>query len=123
MAFLNDNVDDRGLNWAQSTTQTLYITTLQVSTYAQATTLGIGIGIATCTSVGAPAAGSPNGRQISVPSTGAGSITSTATASSYALVNSTGAILVAAGDLSAAQSVTSGNTFTLTSFTIRIPAA
>ena len=117
--FLNDNARDKGLAWVQNSTQTLYITSQLVSTYAMVTSYNVGI--ATMTSVGAPGAGSPDGRQVSVPSTGAGSVTSTATASSWALTNSTAAVLVAASDLSAAQSVTSGNTFTLTSFTIRIP--
>ena len=120
MAFINDSALDNGLSWISSTTQTLYITSQLVSSYALATSLNVGI--ATMTSVGSPGAGSPDGRSVSVPSTGAGSVTSTATASSWALVNSTGPYFIASGDLSAAQSVTSGNTFTLTAFTIRYPA-
>ena len=117
--FLNTNVDDQGLNWANSTTQVLHITSVQASSYVQVSSITVGNNSPVSTSVGA---GSPDGRALTVFSTSAGNVTSTATASSWALVNSSGSLLVAAGDLSAAQSVTSGNTFTLTSFTIRIPA-
>lgn len=118
--FLDSNVDDNGLNWAKNTTQVLYITSSLCSTYAQVTSLAVGNSVGP--SITGPAAGSPSGRAITVASTSAGSVTSTATASSWALVNTSGPFFVASYDLSAAQSVTSGNTFTLTAFTITIPA-
>lgn len=52
-----------------------------------------------------------------------GSVTATGTASHYAIVDTVNSRLLATSSLSATQSVTSGNTFTLASFTVRIPAA
>lgn len=120
MPFLNANVQDNGLNWIVNTTQTLHITASLASTYAHCTSVSVGNSAVPSITLGA---GSPDGRQANVASTSAGDVTSTATASSWALVSSTGAILIAAGDLSAVQGVTSGNTFTLTAYSIRIPAA
>ena len=117
-AFLNDSVDDQGLNWIVNTTQVLHITSVQASTYVQVSSISVGSSSPVSTTLGA---GSPDGRQVTIASTSAGNVFSTATASSWCLVNSSGTLLVAAGDLSATQAVTSGNTFTLTSFTIRIP--
>ena len=124
MPFLSDRVFDNGLTVLDTEANALHITSQEATTYTQATstyTLGnksLGAG-----DIGAPAAGSPNGRAVTVGALSSGSVTATGTATHYAIVDTGNSRLLATGALSASQSVTSGNTFSTTQFTIRIPQA
>jgi hypothetical protein len=71
---------------------------------------------------GAPADHSVNGRFVTSTSITDGTIVTTGTAAWWAAIDSTNARLHAHQSLSANQAVTSGNTFTLSAFTIRIPS-
>lgn len=125
MPLINDRVYDNGLTVLDTEANAIYICNLEPTTYASATSTNA-LGSATggnYPGIGAPAAGSPNGRQVTVNAVTAGSITTTGTASHFAIVDTVNSRLLAAGPLNATQAVTSGNTFTLTSLTIRIPAA
>jgi hypothetical protein len=120
MAWLNDNVYDYGLDWLDTNAINLYICSAEPTTYAQATStyaLGSKSGIA-CS---APAAKTGGGREVTISAISDGTVSANGTATHFAIVNPTGSVLVATGALSASQSVTSGNTFTLTQFTIGIP--
>ena len=64
MAFLNDHVYDNGLSYLDTATLTLHVCSQEPTTYAQATSTYTLANSAI--SVGAPAAGSPNGRQVTV---------------------------------------------------------
>jgi hypothetical protein len=68
---------------------------------------------------GSPGAGDVNGRKVMSTAITDGSITTTGTATKWAVVDSTR--LLANGSLSTAQAVTSGNTFLLDSFKIELP--
>lgn len=70
---------------------------------------------------GAPAAGSPNGRKVDSAAVTDGTITTGGTANWWAVIDSANSRLDAHGSLSSSQVVASGNTFSLASFTIRIP--
>jgi len=121
MPYLGDNVYDQGLNYLDTNGTRLDLCSQEPTTYAEATstyTLGNKTGL----NPGAPAAGSPDGRSVTVPAITDGVVTGTGTASHWAITNPTGTELLAAGPLGASQAVTSGNPFTLTSFTVRIPA-
>jgi hypothetical protein len=73
-------------------------------------------------SVGSPAARTPDGRKVTVAAiTTGGSVTHSATAEYWAITDTVNSRLLATGDLSAPQSVTDGNTFTLDAFDIGIP--
>lgn len=125
MAFLNDRVFDNGLTVLDTEANAIYICSAEPATYTAATTTNA-LGSATggnFPGIGAPAAGSPNGRQVTVSAVTAGSVTATGTATHFAIVDTVNSRLLATAALSASQAVTSGNTFTLTSLTIRIPAA
>lgn len=125
MPFIADRVYDNGLTVLDTEANAIYICNAEPSTYAAATTTNA-LGSATggnFPGIGAPAAGSPNGRQVTVNAVTNGSVTGTGTASHYAIVDTVNSRLLATSSLTASQAVTSGNTFTLTSFTIRIPAA
>ena len=114
---------DNGLNAVKSFATHIYICTQDPLTYTDATsTYALGnknFGAGGC--FGAPGAGSPNGRQISSTAIVDGSVTGTATAAKWAVVDAVNSRLLANGSLSASQAVTAGNTFTLASFTIRLP--
>ena len=118
---LGDRVLDLGLNVLDTEATHIYITTSRADTYADATTaylLGFksfGAGNV----CGSPAAGSP-GRQVTAAAVIAGSITTTGTASHWAIVDVTNSRFLAAGPLSAMLAVTSGQSFDLTSFDIRM---
>lgn len=121
MGSLGTNVYDQGLNYLDTNGTRLDICSQEPTTYAQATSTYT-LGNKTALNIGAPAAGSPDGRQVTVPAITDGSVTATGTATHWAITNPTGSELLATGALSASQAVTSGNPFTLTSFTVRIPA-
>ena len=67
--------------------------------------------------------GTPNGRKVTSAAVTDGSVTTTGTASHYAVVDSANSRLLATGALASSQAVTSGNTFTLAAFDVGIPDA
>lgn len=121
MAYLNDNVMDSGLSYLQTNGSRLDICSTEPTTYAQATTTYT-LGNKTSLSIGAPAAGSPNGRQVTVAAITGASVTGTGTAAYWAITNGSNTLL-ATGSLSTPQAVTSGNTFDLSTIVVRIAAA
>lgn len=125
MAYLNERVLDLGLNVLDIEVNRLDICHTEPSTYAQATG-AYSLGNKTGINVGSPTSRSPSGRKVTVPAITDGTVTSSSTNSStdaefWALTDTTNSRLIAAGPLSAAQYVTSGNTFTLTNFDIGMP--
>lgn len=121
MAYLNDRVLDNGLSALSSEANELHICSQLPATYAEATDTH-SLGDKENPTVGSPAAGSPDGRQVTVSAVTDGSVSDTGTATHWALVDTGNNRLLAAAALDSSQSVTDGNPFTLTSFTIRIPA-
>jgi hypothetical protein len=120
MAFLNDRVLDNGLAVLDTEANRLDICSQEPTTYAEATSTYT-LGNKTSLSIGSPAARTPSGRKVAVASISDGSVTGTGTVTHYAIVDTAGTRLLAAGSLSSSQAVTSGNTFSLTSFDIGIP--
>ena len=119
-AFLADRVFDNGLTVLDTEVSHLYINSTQAATYTEAITT-YALGVKATPTVSAPADRTGGGREVTVSAITDGSVTDTGTAGFYALVDSSNSRLLAAGPLSATQAVTSGNTFTLTSFKIGIP--
>jgi len=120
-AYLNDRVYDNGLTVLDTEASHLYINSTQPTTYTEAITT-YALGVKATPTVGAPAAKAGGGREVTVSAITDGTVSGTGTAGFFSLVDSTNSRLLAAGPLSATQSVTSGNTFTLTSFKIGIPS-
>lgn len=117
MAFINDEVFDQGLDYADTNGTRIDITSQEATTYAEATstyTLGNDT-----VNTGATQDGATDGRRVVVPAISAGSVTGTGTASHWALTNGSNT-LIATGALSASQAVTSGNTFSLDAISITI---
>lgn len=120
MASLADRVFDNGLTVLDTEANRIDITSQEATTYAEATSTYT-LGNSTSLSIGAPADRSGGGREVTAAAISDGSVSGTGTATHYAIVDTSNSRLLATGSLSASQSVTSGNTFSLASFTIGIP--
>lgn len=117
MAFINDEVFDQGLDYADTNGTRIDICSQEPTTYTEATstyTLGNDT-----VNTGATQNGATDGRRVIVPAITAGSVTATGTASHWALTDGS-SVLVATGALSSSQAVTSGNTFSLDAISITI---
>jgi len=120
MATLNDRVLDSGLSVLDTEANKIVVTSQEATTFTNANAT-YALGNSTSLSIAAPTDRSGGGREVVVAAITDGSITGTGTATHYAIVDTTNSRLLATSTLSASQSVTSGNTFTLASFTIGIP--
>lgn len=120
MASLNDRVFDNGLTILDTEANAVHVTSQEATTYAEAITTYT-LGNSTSLSIGAPADRSGGGRKVTVAAISDGSITGTGTVTHYALVDTTNTRLLATAALTASQSVTTGNTFTLATFDVGIP--
>lgn len=118
MPYLNDRVYDAGLQVLDTEATHLHITSAEASTFAAVGTTTLGN---SALDVGAPAARGGGGRQVTISAISAGSVTANGSAGYYAIVDTTNSRLLVAAPLSSAQTVTSGNTFSLPPFTVGIP--
>ena len=120
MAFLNDRVFDNGLTVLDTEANAVHVTSAEATNYTEATST-YSLGSSSSLSIGAPGDRVGGGRKVSVTAISDGSITGTGTVTHYALVDTANSRLLATAALTASQSVTSGNTFTLATFDIGIP--
>lgn len=120
-AILNDRVLDNGLTVLDTEANKILICSAQPTTYTEANST-YALGNSTTLSIGAPAARSPSGRQVTVAAVSDGTVTANGTATHYAIVDTVNSRLLATAPLTSSQVVYSGNSFTLASFTIGIPA-
>lgn len=124
MPYLNDNTLDNGLAALKAAADRIYICSAEPATYTAATStnaLGNKTLSAGAVFPGAIAAGSPSGRKLTTVAVTDGTVTASGTASHWAIVTSGSTRLEAANSLASSQAVTSGNTFTLGAFDIRLP--
>lgn len=119
MATLNDRVYDNGLSVLDLEANAMHITSAEATSFANVAS--VTLGNSTSLSIGAPKDRSGGGREVVVAAITDGSVTGTGTATHYAIVDTVNSRLLATGSLTASQSVTSGNTFTLSSVAIGIP--
>ncbi len=120
MATLNDRVYDNGLGIFATEGTRLDICSTEPTTYTQATSTYT-LGNKTSITISAPAAKAGGGREVTISAISGGSVTGSGTAAYYAISDPGNSRVLATGPLSASQSVTSGNTFSLASFKIGIP--
>ena len=120
MATLNDRVYDNGLGILATEGTRIDICSAEPATYTAATSTN-SLGNKTAITISAPAAKAGGGREVTISAVSGGSVTATGTAAYWAISDPTNSRLLATGALSASQSVTSGNTFSLASFKIGIP--
>jgi len=116
MAYLHDNVLDAALNYIQDAADAdnvdLHICSTEPTTYADATST-YSLGSKADVTITGPA-DDTSGRKITVSAITDGTVSATGTAGYFALVNTSTTLLLAAQELSSPQSVTDGNTFTVT---------
>lgn len=121
VAMLEDLILDSGLTNLDTASTHLWICSGEPDNLTKAATSSL-LGFKSFAAgglFGAPAAGtSPTGRKVTSTAITDGTITTTGTASWWAV--GTTAALHAHGLLSASQAVTSGNTFTLGAFEIKV---
>lgn len=120
MATIADRVFDNGLSVLDTEANRIDVTTQEVTTYAEATSTYT-LGNSTSLSIGAPEDRSGGGRKVTVAAITDGSISGTGTVTHYAITDTSNSRLLVTGTLTASQSVTNGNTFTLASFDVGIP--
>lgn len=123
MPNVDSRVLDLGLTVLDTESTHLYLCSAEPATFtAASSTNALGNNNFGAGAVfGSPAAGSPNGRKVSSASVSAGSITATNTATNWAATDNTNSRLNCTGSLSASQAVTSGNTWQMASFDVRLP--
>ena len=120
MATVADRVLDNGLTVLDVEANAVHINSQQATTFAEATSTYT-LGNTTSITISAPADRTGGGRKVTLsPVTGA-SVTSTGTATHYAIEDTSNSRLLGTGALTASQSVTSGNTFSLEALDVGIP--
>lgn len=119
MPFLPDLALDALLNYVQDSVTILHITSQEPTLYSEVATYTLGN--KATPSIAEPSDRTPNGRECIITAITDGSVTGDGSADSWALVS--GTLLLAAGQLSAPQTVTNGNTFTLAQFAFGVPDA
>lgn len=120
MASLNDRVFDNGLTVLDTEANKILITSQEATTYTEGNST-YALGNSTSLSIGAPQDRTGGGREVVVAAVSDGSVTGNGTATHYAIVDTVNSRLLATGSLTTSQVVTTGNTFSLGSFTIGIP--
>lgn len=119
MPFINDNVLDDLSSLAGATNRRVDICfTQEPTTYTEATST-FSAGNKTGLSMTALNNGAVDGRKTDTPAITDGSVTDTQTVDWWGITDAS-SVLHAAGDLSAPQGVTSGNTFTLDAISVTI---
>jgi len=120
MATVADRVLDNGLTVLDTEASRVDITSQEATTYAEATSTYT-LGNTTSISISAPADRTGGGRKVTLSAVSGASVTGTGTATHYAITDVSNTRLLVTGSLTASQSVTSGNTFSLDALDIGIP--
>jgi hypothetical protein len=120
MASIGDLVFDSGLDHLDTEGDRLDITSEEATTYAGATSTHT-LGNKTPLTISAPGDKGGGGREVTISAIADGTVTGTASATHWAISDDGSSVLLCTGVLASAQSVTSGNTFTLTEFKVGIP--
>lgn len=120
MASIGDRVLDNGLVVLNTEGNRLDICSTEPTTFTQATVTNT-LGNKTTYSGATPTDRGGGGRESIYAAITDGSVTGTGTAGFFAVTDTVNSRLLGVQALSSTQGVTSGNTFTLTSFTIGIP--
>jgi hypothetical protein len=117
-----DYVLDNGLTVIDTLADQIHILAADPSNYSDVTANTLGNKTFSAGGAfGSPAAGSPNGRKVASTAFTDGNITTSGTAAKWAVVDSANSRLLANGALASSVAVSSGGTFGLPSYNIRLP--
>ena len=117
MSFISHNAFDAALNYISTNGTELHILSAEPTDYASVGTTTLGNATPSFTG---PADGDVSGRKITVDAVSDGSVTGTGEATWVAITDGIGEI-IAHRALAEGQTVTAGNTFSLTAFDITLP--
>lgn len=121
MASLADYVLDAALSKLDTEANRVDICSSEPTTYTAATSTAT-LGNSTSITISAPTNGDTSGRKVTLSAISNASVTGSGTATHFAISDTSNSRLLATGSLSGGgQSVTSGNTFSLTAVDIEIP--
>ena len=120
MATLNDRVFDNGLSALDTEANKMLVTSQEATTFTEANST-YALGNSGSLSIGASSDRTGGGRKVAVAAISDGVITADGTATHYAIVDTANSRLLVTAALTAGQSVTNGNTFTLATFDVGIP--
>ena len=120
MATINDKVLDDGLNTLTNDANRVDITSQEATTFTDATSTST-LGNTTSITISSPADRTGGGRKVTLSAISGGSVTATGTATHYSISDTTNSRLLVTGSLTATQSVTTGNTFSLEALDVGIP--
>lgn len=120
MASINDRVLDEGLSTLSTEANRVDITSAESTTFAEASSTQT-LGNTTSITISSPADRTGGGRKVTLSAISGGSVTATGTATHYAITDTTNSRLLVTGALTASQSVTTGNTFSLEALDVGIP--
>jgi hypothetical protein len=120
MATIADKVLDDGLNTLTNDANRVDITSQEATSYTDATSTST-LGNTTSITISSPADRTGGGRKVTLSAISGGSVTATGTATHYSISDTTNSVLLVTGSLTASQSVTTGNTFSLEALDVGIP--
>ena len=121
MASISDYVLDAALSKLDTEANRVDICSSEPTTYTAATS-SASLGNTTSITISAPTDGDTSGRKVTLSAISGASVTGSGTATHFAISDTSNSRLLATGSLSGGgQSVTSGNTFSLTAVDVEIP--
>jgi len=120
MATIADRVLDQGLQILDLEANVVHINSQEPTTFAEATSTYT-LGNSTSVTISAPADRTGGGRKVTMSAISDGTVTGTGNGTHYSISDSTNSRLLVTGSLTASQSVTSGNTFSLEALDVGIP--
>ncbi len=120
MATIADRVLDSGLETLTNEENRVDGCSQEPTTYAEAPSTYT-LGNTTTVTISSPADRSGGGRKVTLSAISDGSVSGTGTATHYSISDTTNSRLLVTGSLTASQSVTSGNTFSLEALDVGIP--
>jgi hypothetical protein len=118
--YLDNHIYDNGLGAFSGANQLRICSSLPTNYTEASATFSLGSKVGP--TISAPQGGVPNGRQVAVSAIVDGAVATGGTGGFYALIDTVNSRLLAAGAVSSPQALIEGNPFTLSGFTIRIPA-
>jgi len=120
MATLNNRVFDNGLSVLDLEANEIHVTSQEATDFTGATAT-YSLGSSSSLSISAPQDRVAGGREVVVASITDGLISANGDVTHYAIVDTVNSRLLATGEITVPQTVTAGNTFTLSSITVGIP--
>jgi hypothetical protein len=118
MAYINDEIRDQGLDYADTNGTRIDICSQEPTTYTEATSTYT-LGNKTSLNTGATEDGATDGRRVIVPAIAAGTVSGDGTATHWALTDAS-SVLLATGALTTSTAVSSGTQFSLDAISITI---